>query len=88
MKHDNRVMEKVSSEIAIKKVELSTLVIELEQLVTNLNTLFEKICDDIPSYYKTIWENMDNIDVGLHKESKELHMDPSTSTLYLSKIIF
>ena len=65
MKYDNRVTKKVSSEIVIKQVELSTLVIELEELATNANTLFAKLCDDIPSFHKTIREKMNNIDEDL-----------------------
>ena len=65
MKYDNRVIEKVSSETVIKQVELSTLVIELEELATNANTLFAKLCDDIPSFHKTIREKVDKIDTYL-----------------------
>ena len=64
-KYENRVMEKVSNEITIKQVEISTYVIELEQLNINANTLFVKLCDDIPSYYKSIRDIIDKIDANL-----------------------
>lgn len=44
-KFENRVLEKVAIEIALKKVELSTLITDLEKLVNNANTVFSKICN-------------------------------------------
>ena len=76
------MLEKVSKEIAINQVEVSTFIFDLEYLVANANTFFSKLCNDIPSYSKAIMEKMDNIDIDLWKGSKELSMDPSSNLVY------
>lgn len=85
-KFGKKVVEKVSKEIQIKQVELSTLINDLEKLFTKVNTLFFKLCNFIHSYYKTIMETVDKIDVNLLKENKTLILDESSSSVYFTQI--
>ena len=44
-KFDNKVLEHIAQHIAIKQVELSTILENLENSFTNVTSLFAKLCD-------------------------------------------
>ncbi len=45
MKFDNKLLEHIAQHIAIKQVELFTILANLENSFNNVTSLFAKLCD-------------------------------------------
>ena len=80
-------MEKVVAKIAVRQVELSKLVTNLEQVSNNVHIMFIKQCDST-TYTKDIRERMDQLEAYLQYSTNALTIDASYSVVHLSKVNF
>ena len=78
-KFDNKVLEHIAQHIAIKQVELSTFLGNIENSFTNVTSLFAKLCD-VSSFTKKIKEKLNKIDVDMQSSAQRLQLDPTSSS--------
>ena len=69
---ENNVLDKVYNVIALRKVELLTLVQNLEELVKKIQDLYNILCD-VPIFTKAFQASIQKIEDGL-KSSRSLNM--------------
>ena len=86
-KFDNKVLEHIAQHIAIKQVELTTILMNIENSFTNVTSLFAKLCD-VTEYTKDVREKLNKIDEDLKAISQQLKLDPSSSSSHHLKIKF
>ena len=60
-KFDDKVLEQIAQQIAIKQVELATFLGNFENSFRNAASLFEKLCD-VSRFTKEIKEKLNKID--------------------------
>ena len=71
--------------IAIKQVELSTILADIENSFTNVASLFAKLCDVI-EFIKEIKEKLNKIDKDIKTSAQRLQLDPSSSSTHHIKV--
>jgi hypothetical protein len=86
-KFENKVLENISQHIAIKQVELTTILAKLENSFNNVTSLFAKLCD-VTEFTKEIKEQLKKIDEDLKASAQQLQLEPSSSSTHHSKIRF
>ena len=82
-KFDNKVLE----HIAIKQVELSTILGNFENSFNNVTSLFGKLCD-VTKYTKEIKEKLNKIDADMKVSAQMLQLDPNSSSSHHLRIKF
>ena len=70
-KFDNKVLPHIAQHIAIKQVELSTILANIENSFTNVTSLFAKLCDVI-GFTKEIKEKLNKIDKDMQASTQRL----------------
>lgn len=86
-KFDNKVLEHIAQQIAIKQVELYTILSNLESSYTNVRSLFSNLCD-VTEHTKEIKGKLNKIDEDLRASAQKLQFDPSSSSAHHMRIIF
>ena len=86
-KFDNKVLEHIAQHIAIKQVELTTVLANIENSFNNVTSLFAKLCD-VTEYTKEIREKLNKIDEDLKASTQNLKLDPSSSSSHHLRIKF
>ncbi|GLJ51307.1 hypothetical protein SUGI_1091120 [Cryptomeria japonica] len=86
-KFDNKVLEHIAQQIAIKQVELTTILAKLENSFNNVTSFFAKLCD-VTEFTKGIRDQLKKIDDDLKASAQQLHLDPSSSSTHHSNIRF
>ncbi|GLJ43451.1 hypothetical protein SUGI_0903380 [Cryptomeria japonica] len=86
-KFDNKVLEHIAQQIAIKQVELTTILAKLENSFNNVTSFFAKLCD-VTEFTKGIRDQLKKIDDDLKASSQQLQLDPSSSSTHHSNIRF
>ncbi|GLJ45832.1 hypothetical protein SUGI_0964580 [Cryptomeria japonica] len=84
-KFDNKVLEHIAQQIAIKQVELTTILAKLENSFNNVTSFFAKLCD-VTEFTKGIRDQLKKID--LKASAQQLQLDPSSSSTHHSNIRF
>ena len=86
-KFDNKVLEHIAQHIAIKQVELTSVLGNIENSFNNVTSLFGKLCD-VTEYTKDIKEKLNKIDEDLKVSAQSLKFNPSSSSSHYLKIKF
>ncbi|GLJ26565.1 hypothetical protein SUGI_0514850 [Cryptomeria japonica] len=86
-KFDNKVLEHIAQQIAIKQVELTTILAKLENSFNNVTSFFAKLCD-VTEFTKGIRDQLKKIDDDLKASVQQLQLDPSSSSTHHSNIRF
>ncbi|GLJ04869.1 hypothetical protein SUGI_0005160 [Cryptomeria japonica] len=86
-KFDNKVLEHIAQQIAIKQVELTTILAKLENSFNNVTSFFAKLCD-VTEFTKEIRDQLKKIDDDLKVSAQQLQLDPSSSSTHHSNIRF
>ncbi|GLJ28250.1 hypothetical protein SUGI_0555160 [Cryptomeria japonica] len=86
-KFDNKVLEHIAQQIAIKQVELTTILAKLENSFNNVTSFFAKLCD-VTEFTKGIRDQLNKIDDDLKASAQQLQLDPSSSSTHHSNIRF
>ncbi|GLJ30947.1 hypothetical protein SUGI_0617070 [Cryptomeria japonica] len=86
-KFDNKVLEHIAQQIAIKQVELTTILAKLENSFNNVTSFFAKLCD-VTEFTKGIRDQLKKIDDDLKASAQQLQLDPSSSSTHHSNIRF
>ena len=76
-KFDDKVLENIAQQIAIKQVELATFLGNFENYFKNTTSLFSKLCD-VSEFTKEIKEKLNKIDNDMQSSASSLQMDPSS----------
>ncbi|GLJ41042.1 hypothetical protein SUGI_0849690 [Cryptomeria japonica] len=84
-KFDNKVLEHIAQQIAIKQVELTTSLAKLENSFNNVTSFFAKLCD-VTEFTKGIRNQLKKVDDDLKASAQQLQLDPSSSSTHHSKI--
>ena len=84
-KFDDKVLEHIAQQIAIKQVELATFLGNFENSFKNAASLFAKLCD-VSRFTKEIKEKLNKIDNDMNSSASNLQMDPSSSISHHSKL--
>ncbi|GLJ10096.1 hypothetical protein SUGI_0122060 [Cryptomeria japonica] len=84
-KFDNKVLEHIAQQIAIKQVELTTILAKLENSFNNVTSFFAKLCD-VTEFTKGIRDQLKKVDDDLKASAQQLQLDPSSSSTHHSKI--
>ncbi|GLJ39681.1 hypothetical protein SUGI_0811210 [Cryptomeria japonica] len=84
-KFDNKVIEHIAQQIAIKQVELTTILAKLENSFNNVTSFFAKLCD-VTEFTKGIRDQLKKVDDDLKASARQLQLDPSSSSTHHSKI--
>ncbi|GLJ47583.1 hypothetical protein SUGI_1004850 [Cryptomeria japonica] len=84
-KFDNKVLEHIAQQIAIKQVELTTILAKLENSFNNVTSFFAKLCD-VTEFTKGIRDQLKKVDDDLKASAQQLQLDPSSSSAHHSKI--
>ncbi|GLJ12321.1 hypothetical protein SUGI_0188670 [Cryptomeria japonica] len=84
-KFDNKVLEHIAQQIAIKQVELTTILAKLENSFNNVTSFFAKLCD-VTEFTKGIRDQLKKVDDDLKASARQLQLDPSSSSTHHSKI--
>ncbi|GLJ12451.1 hypothetical protein SUGI_0191030 [Cryptomeria japonica] len=84
-KFDNKVLEHIAQQIAIKQVELTTSLAKLENSFNNVTSFFAKLCD-VTEFTKGIRDQLKKVDDDLKASAQQLQLDPSSSSTHHSKI--
>ncbi|GLJ11339.1 hypothetical protein SUGI_0152850 [Cryptomeria japonica] len=84
-KFDNKVLEHIAQQIAIKQVELTTILAKLENSFNNVTSFFAKLCD-VTEFTKGIRDQLKKVDDDLKASARQLQLDPSSSLTHHSKI--
>ncbi|GLJ50222.1 hypothetical protein SUGI_1069110 [Cryptomeria japonica] len=86
-KFDNKVLEHIAQQIAIKQVELTTILAKLENSFNNVTSFLAKLCD-VTEFTKGIRDQLKKIDDDLKASAQQLQLDPSSSSTHHSNIRF
>ena len=86
-KFDNKVLKHIAQHIAIKQIELSTILNNFENSFNNVTSLFGKLCD-VTEYTKEIKENLNKIDEDMKVSAQKLKLDHSASSSHHLRIRF
>ncbi|GLJ49362.1 hypothetical protein SUGI_1044140 [Cryptomeria japonica] len=86
-KFDNKVLEHIAQQIAIKQVELTTILAKLENSFNNVTSFFAKLCD-VTEFTKGIRDQLKKIDDDLKASAQQLQLDPNSSSTHHSNIRF
>ncbi|GLJ07187.1 hypothetical protein SUGI_0060910 [Cryptomeria japonica] len=86
-KFDNKVLEHIAQQIAIKQVELTTILAKLENSFNNITSFCAKLCD-VTEFTKGIRDQLKKIDDDLKVSAQQLQLDPSSSSTHHSNIRF
>ena len=86
-KFDNKVLEHIAQHIAIKQVELTSILANIENSFNNVTSLFAKFCD-VTEYTKDIREKLNKIDEDLKVSAQKLKLDPNSSSSHHLRIKF
>lgn len=86
-KFDNKVLEHIAQQIAIKQVELTTILAKLENSFNNVTSFFAKLCD-VTEFTKGIRDQLKKVDDDLKASAQQLQLDPSSSSTHHSNIRF
>ncbi|GLJ11594.1 hypothetical protein SUGI_0172270 [Cryptomeria japonica] len=86
-KFDNKVLEHIAQQIAIKQVELTTILAKLENSFNKINSFCAKLCD-VTEFTKGIRDQLKKIDDDLKVSAQQLQLDPSSSSTHHSNIKF
>ncbi|GLJ19494.1 hypothetical protein SUGI_0352090 [Cryptomeria japonica] len=86
-KFDNKVLEHIAQQIAIKQVELTTILAKLENSFNNVTSFFAKLCD-VTEFTKGIRDQLKKIDDDLKVSAQQLQLDPSSTSTHHSNIRF
>ncbi|GLJ25533.1 hypothetical protein SUGI_0488990 [Cryptomeria japonica] len=86
-KFDNKVLEHIAQQIAIKQVELTSILAKLENSFNNVTSFFAKLCD-VTEFTKGIRDQLKKIDDDLKASAQQLQLDPSSSSTHHSNIRF
>ena len=70
-KFDNKVLEHIAQQIAIKQVELATFLGNFENSFKNAASLFAKLCD-VSGFTKEIKEKLNKIDNDMQASASSL----------------
>lgn len=81
------VRTNIARHIAIKQVDLTTILVNLENSFNNVTSLFAKLCD-VTEYTKEIKEKLNKIDEDMKVSAQKLQLDPSSSSSHHLKINF
>ena len=84
-KFDNKVLEHISQQIAIKQVELATFLGNFENSFKNAASLFAKLCD-VSRFTKEIKKKLNKIDNDMQSSASSLKSDPSSSISHHSRM--
>ncbi|GLJ39582.1 hypothetical protein SUGI_0808750 [Cryptomeria japonica] len=84
-KFDNKVLEHIAQQIAIKQVELTTGLAKLENSFNNVTSFFANLCD-VTEFTKGIRDQLKKVDDDLKASAQQLQLDPSSSSTHHSKI--
>ena len=84
-KFDNKVLEHIAQQIAIKQVELATFFGNFENSFKNSASLFAKLCD-VSGFTKEIKEKLNKIDNDMQASASSLQIDPSSSISHHSRM--
>ncbi|GLJ24337.1 hypothetical protein SUGI_0464530 [Cryptomeria japonica] len=86
-KFDNKVLEHIAQQIAIKQVELTTILAKLENSFNNITSFCAKLCD-VTEFTKGIRDQLKKIDDDLKVSAQQLQLDPSSGSTHHSNIRF
>ncbi|GLJ20075.1 hypothetical protein SUGI_0364220 [Cryptomeria japonica] len=86
-KFDNKVLEHIAQQIAIKQVELTTILAKLENSFNNITSFCAELCD-VTEFTKGIRDQLKKIDDDLKVSAQQLQLDPSSSSTHHSNIRF
>ncbi|GLJ48668.1 hypothetical protein SUGI_1026660 [Cryptomeria japonica] len=70
-KFDNKVLEHIAQQIAIKQVELTTILAKLENSFNNVTSFFAKLCD-VTEFTKGIRDQLKKVDDDLKTSAQQL----------------
>lgn len=84
-KFDNKVLEHIAQQIAVKQVELATFLGNFENSFKNAASLFAKLCD-VSRFTEEIKEKLNKIDNDIQSSPSSLQIDPSSSSSHHSKM--
>ncbi|GLJ22159.1 hypothetical protein SUGI_0416310 [Cryptomeria japonica] len=84
-KFDNKVLEHIAQQIAIKQVELTTSLAKLENSFNTVTSFFAKLCD-VTEFTKGIRDQLKKVDDDLKASAQQFQLDPSSSSTHHSKI--
>ena len=70
-KSDNKVLEHIAQHIVIHQVQLSFILVNLENSFTNVTSPFAKLCD-VTNFTKEIKEKLNKIDEDLKASTQKL----------------
>lgn len=86
-KVETKVLEKVSIEIVIKQVELSTLVHNLEEFIKNVHSLCKNIWN-VESFTKENQDSINKIQEDLKSIGYSLSMDANSRSIHFNRLTF
>lgn len=86
-KLENKALEKIASESVLQLGELSTSITELDNLVQNVLTLFNKLCD-IAKLTHNVKEKLYKVGGDMKSSANVLNVGPSTSLVHYPQVIF
>jgi phosphopantetheinyl transferase (holo-ACP synthase) len=86
-KFDNKVLEHIAQHIAIKQVELTSVLTDIQNSFNNVTSLFTKLCN-VPEYTKEIQGKLHQIDEDLKVSADKLKLEPSSSSAHYLRIKF
>ena len=84
-KFDDKVLEHISQQIAIKQVELAKFLGNFENSFKNTASLFAKLCD-VSRFTKKIKDKLNKIDNDMQSSASSLQVNPSSSISHHSKM--
>lgn len=86
-KFDNKVLEHISQHIAIKQVELTLILSDIQNSFNNVTSRYAKLCD-VTEYTKEVRVKLHKIDEDLKVSAEKLKLDPSSSSSHHLRIKF
>ena len=84
-KFDNKMLEHISQQIAIKQVELATFLGNFKNSLKNATSLFAKLCD-VSRFTKKIKDKFNKIDNDMQSSASSLQVNPSSCISHHSKM--
>ena len=80
-----KVLNKVSTDIAVKQVEISSLVTNLEEVVHNAHSLYKKLCN-VEEFTKDNQDLIDKLQLDLKSTRHSLSMDASSNSIHFNRL--